>query len=82
MREDIPALRQFAHNRAQPADGAEITKGVADIEPEENPLLMTAVGEPLRGVIMADIYITINEDGSNSIKDECAQVKATAWKNP
>ena len=39
MREDISALRQFAHNRAQPADGAEITKGVADIEPEENPFV-------------------------------------------
>lgn len=37
MREDISLLRGFAHNRAQPADGAEITRGVHDIAPERNP---------------------------------------------
>lgn len=37
MREDISALRKFAHNRAQPADGEDIVTSAEDIPDEENP---------------------------------------------
>lgn len=37
MREDISALRAFAHNRAQPADGTDIVSNVVEIPEEENP---------------------------------------------
>jgi len=37
MREDISALRKFAHNRAQPADGEDIATSAEDIPDEENP---------------------------------------------
>ena len=37
MREDISALRKFAHNRAQPADGENIVASAEDIPDEQNP---------------------------------------------
>ena len=37
MKEDIAALRKFAHNRAQPADGEDIVSSIDDIPEEENP---------------------------------------------
>ena len=37
MKEDIRKLREFAHNRAQPADGVEIATEAIHIPEEENP---------------------------------------------
>ena len=37
MREDIRKLREFAHNRAQPADGGDISTDVLQIPDEDNP---------------------------------------------
>jgi SpoVK/Ycf46/Vps4 family AAA+-type ATPase len=37
MREDIRKLREFAHNRAQPADGVDISTDIIQIPEEDNP---------------------------------------------
>ena len=37
MKKDIAKLREFAHGRAQPADGVDITTDIIEIPEEENP---------------------------------------------
>ena len=57
MREDISALRKFAHNRAQPADGEDIVTSAEDIPDEENPF------ENEVDKMRFDILIEIDENG-------------------